>query len=142
MITGDFETRSVVNLTKQGATRYADDPSTQVLCFCWAYDDEEEIHVWHRDHPWIEKSERPDELIERIRSGEIFEAHNAGFEYRIWNGPLRREFPEFDVGITLDQLRCSAAKASCLSLRRRLGHAVNDLALQHRKDPDGERLIN
>jgi DNA polymerase len=122
--------------------RYALDPLTQALCFRWAYDDENEIHLWHRNHPWIEKSERPDELIERIRAGELFEAHNAKFEFLIWNNTLRREFPEFDVELQLEQMRCSAAKASCLSLRRRLGDAVNDIGLAERKDPDGQRLIN
>jgi DNA polymerase len=142
MITGDFETRGVVDLTKMGATRYATDPITQVLCFCWSYDQEEEVHLWHRYHPWIAKSERPDELIDRIKSGELFEAHNAKFEFLIWNNVLTREFPEFDVKLQMEQMRCSAAKASCLSLRRKLGDAVNDLGLEHRKDPDGQRLIN
>lgn len=141
MITGDFETRSVVDLIKFGATRYAVDPTTQVLCFCWSYDQEEEIHLWHRDHPWIEKDPPPLELLERIAAGELFEAHNARFEFLIWNYVLMREFPEFNVALQVEQMRCSAAKASCLSLRRRLGHAVNDLGLTHRKDPDGERLI-
>ncbi len=125
-----------------GAMRYATDEHTQVLCLSWSYDDEEEIHLWHRDHPWIEKSDRPDELIERIRAGELFEAHNAKFEYVIWNHVLRREFPEFDVELQMEQMRCSAAKASCLSLRRKLGDAANDIGLTERKDTDGQRLIN
>src|SRR5674476_1273339 len=125
-----------------GATRYATDVLTQVLCLQWAYDDEEEVHLWHRNHPWIAKSAPPDELIERIKSGELFEAHNAKFEFLIWNNVLLREFPEFEVALQMEQMRCSAAKASCLSLRRKLGDAVNDLGLEHRKDPDGQRLIN
>ena len=125
-----------------GATRYAMDPLTQALCLRWAYDDEEEVHLWHRDHPWIAKSPRPDELIERIKSGELFEAHNAKFEFLIWNNVLTREFPEFDVKLQMEQMRCSAAKASCLSLRRKLGDAANDIGLSERKDTDGQRLIN
>src|ERR1019366_3485477 len=144
MITADFETRGVVDLTKMGATRYSTDPLTQALCLRWAYDDEEEVHLWHRNHPWIEKSARPDELIERIKSGELFEAHNAKFEFLIWNNVLTREdeFPEFDVKLQMEQMRCSAAKASCLSLRRKLGDAANDVGLSERKDTDGQRLIN
>lgn len=138
----DFETRSTVDLKRYGAMRYAMDPLTQVLCMCWAFDQEEEVHIWHRDHPWIGKSVRPDELIERIISGELVEAHNAKFEYVIWNYVLRREFPEFDVEIPVEQMRCSAAKASCLSLPRALGDAVKALGLPERKDPDGQRLIN
>src|SRR5487761_295005 len=97
-----------------GAMRYALDPLTQVLCLRWSYDDEEEIHLWHRDHPWIAKSSRPDELLERVLAGELFEAHNAKFEYAIWNNVLMREFPEFDVPLQMKQMRCSAATASCL----------------------------
>jgi DNA polymerase len=115
--------------------------STQALCLAWAFDEEEEVHLWHRAHPWTEQSERPDELIERIRDGEEVEAHNAGFEFYIWNIALRNEFPEFDVDITLDQLRCSAAKASCMSLPRSLGDAVQAVQLEHRKTADGRRLI-
>jgi len=146
VITGDFETRGVIDLTKMGAQRYAMDPLTQALCFRWVYDNEEKVHLWHRNHPWIAKTDPRDksvrELIERIRSGELFEAHNAKFEYLIWNYVLRREFPEFDVALQIDQMRCSAAKASCLSLRRKLGDAANDIGLSERKDPDGQRLIN
>jgi DNA polymerase len=144
LITMDFETRGVVDLTKMGATRYATDPLTQVLCLRWAYDDEEEVHLWHRNHPWIKKSARPDELIERIKSGELVEAHNAKFEFLIWNNVLIREdeFPEFEVKLQMEQMRCSAAKASCLSLRRKLGDAANDVGLSERKDTDGQRLIN
>lgn len=141
MITLDFETRSAADLLKWGATRYAHDVSTQALCIAWTYDEEEEIHLWHRDHPWIEKSKRPDELIERIRSGEKVEAHNARFEYVIWNIALRREFPEFDVALDPEQLHCSAAKASCISAPRGLGDAADAFGLEERKDADGRRLI-
>jgi DNA polymerase len=144
MITLDFETRSVADLIKWGATRYALDPSTQALCFAWAYDDEEHVDLWHRDHPWIERSPVPDELLDRISSGEIVEAHNAFFEYVIWNEVLLREYPDDfrGVKISLDQLRCSAAKASCLSLPRGLGDAVAALGLEQKKLADGRRLIN
>ena len=157
----DFETRGIVDLVKCGATRYALDPATQVLVLCWSYGDEFEefpdpikgtvtrlkVHRWNRAHTdkgvqWCEKSPRPDELIERIKRGELVKAHNAGFEYRIWNWVLMREFPEFDVPLRVEQMRCSAAEASCLSLRRKLGDVANDLGISERKDTDGTRLIN
>ena len=89
-----------------------------------------------------EKSRRPDELIERIKGGELVEAHNAKFEFNIWNFVLMREFPEFDAALRMEQMRCSAAKASCLSLPRALGDAANAIQLTERKDTDGQRLIN
>lgn len=141
MIYLDFETRSTIDLIKLGATRYATDVSTQVLCISWLFDHEKDVGLWHRNHPWIEKSPRPYELLERIASGETVEAHNARFEFLIWNESLRREFPEFDVPLKLEQLRCSAAKGSCVSLPRALGDACEALTLPERKDPDGSRLI-
>lgn len=146
MIYGDFETRSACDI-KYGAFRYAEDVSTAVLCLAWTFDQEDDVHLWHRAHPrpdgsfWCDKSERPDELIERIKAGEHFEAHNAKFEYAIWNTVLTRDFPEFDVKLKIDQMRCSAAKASCLSLPRALGDAANAVGLLNRKDTDGKRLI-
>jgi hypothetical protein len=150
LIFADFETRSVIDVTKLGATRYAMDPSTQVLCLCWSFDDDADVFLWHRAHqedgkePWCQKTRRPDELIERIRSGETFEAHNAGFEFAIWNEVLTREFPEFDVKLKLEQMRCSAAKASCLSLPRALGDALKAVGAptEFHKMADGRRLIN
>jgi DNA polymerase len=142
MITLDFETRSAANLLKWGQRRYASDVSTQVLCLAWAYDQEEEVHLWHRGHDWIEKSPTPDELIKRIRGGEQVEAHNAGFEFNIWNLALRREFPEFDVDLEIENMHCSAAKASCLSLPRGLEDAIRAVGLPDHKIADGKRLIN
>jgi len=142
----DFETRSAADLKRWGARRYALDTSTQALCLAWSFDQEEKVYLWHRAHPtWatpMPKSKRPDELIERIRSGEPVEAHNAGFEFNIWNECFTVEFPEFNVKLTLDQLYCSAAKASCLSLPRSLDDAVDALGLPDRKIADGRRLIN
>jgi DNA polymerase len=110
---------------------------------CWSFDQDPKVDLWHREHPWIAKSKFPKELCERIASGELVEAHNAGFEFHIWNIVLRREFPEFEPYVLkLEQMRCSAAKASCLSLPRALGDAVNAVNLPQKKLADGRRLIN
>jgi DNA polymerase len=145
MITLDFETRSAADLIRWGQRRYALDTSTQALCLAWQFPEEPidgPVHLWHRGHDWIEKSERPDELIERIRDGEPVEAHNAGFEFNIWNETLTTEFPEFDVKLQIEQMFCSAAKASCISLPRALEDAIRALGLEHHKIADGKRLIN
>lgn len=145
MITIDFEGRSAADLIRWGQRRYALDVSTQALCLCWQYSEkpiDSDVHLWHRDHPWIEKSEPDDELIRRIRDGEPVEAHNAGFEFNFWNLAFTREFPEWDVKLQVEQMFCSAAKASCMSLPRSLEDAVVALGLPHHKIADGKRLIN
>lgn len=147
MIYLDFETRGIVDLKRCGATRYAIDPHTQVLCFCWSFDHEEDVWLWHRNHPWIEAAAFPTELCGRIADGEPVEAHNAGFEFSVWNNTLCRhdEFPEFrEFPLTLEQMRCSAAKASCVSLPRGLGEALKAIGAppEFCKLEDGQRLIN
>jgi DNA polymerase len=149
MITLDFETRGVPDLPKVGQRRYATDTSTQALCLAWAYDQEEEVHLWHRGHqepdadePWCYADEPDDELIRRIADGEPVEAHNAGFEFHIWNEALLRDFPAFKVKLQIEQMHCSAAKASCLSLPRALEDAIRAVGLPEHKIADGKRLIN
>jgi|GEM_PF-2578291 len=145
MITLDFETRGVADLIKWGQRRYALDVSTQALCLCWQFPEEPidgPVHLWHRGHDWIEKDEPDDELIRRIRDGEPVEAHNAGFEFNVWNEAFTREFPEWDVKLKVEQMFCSAAKASCMSLPRGLEDAISAVGLQHHKIADGKRLIN
>lgn len=140
MIVLDFETRSTCDI-RHGVTRYTKHPTTQVLCLCWVYDDEPEVHLWHRGHPWIEQSRRPDELLARIASGEECEAHNAGFEFGTWNDVFMREFPEIDVHLKFEQLHCSAAKGSCVSMPRALGDAAAAAGIINRKDERGVYLI-
>lgn len=112
---------------------------------CWQYPEEPidgPVHLWHRGHEWIEKDEPDEELIRRIRDGEPVEAHNAGFEFNVWNEAFTREFPEWDVKLKVEQMFCSAAKASCMSLPRGLEDAVVAVGLRHHKIADGKRLIN
>jgi len=43
----DFETRSAADLTRTGAWRYAADPTTEVLCVCFAAG-ADPVEVWLR----------------------------------------------------------------------------------------------
>jgi DNA polymerase len=44
-MTWDFESRSAANLNTSGSWRYAADPTTQILCLCYAIDDGE-VQTW------------------------------------------------------------------------------------------------
>jgi len=155
MIYADFETRSLVDLKKVGTYRYARDPSTDVLCMCWTWDDDPRVWLWHPGFEdrtptqAVKKAERhprrdlppapfPDELAERILLGEEIEAHNVFFERNIWTAIMvaRYGFPEVDP----DQWRCSAAVAASFGMRRRLEHIATDLKVAEQKDMPGHRL--
>jgi DNA polymerase bacteriophage-type len=71
----DFETRSVCDLRKAGAWRYAEDRSTEVLCLCW-HDGAARV--------WL-PGESTDALATLAADPDcIFVAHNAQFEQAIW----------------------------------------------------------
>ena len=85
-LTIDFETRSAAPLKDCGAAAYAQHPTTEVICLALK---------WHGQLPviWYSPPFRelgldsiPDEQVEDMVSrAEIIEAHNASFEFNIWN---------------------------------------------------------
>ena len=155
MIYLDFETRSACELKFHGTYQYARHPSTDVMCLCWTYDDEDEVHVWHPgfiDFAEVQQSKVadrtkndlpatpfPDELAERVELGELMEAHNAFFERNIWMAIMVQKygFPAVDD----DQWRCSAAVAASFAMRRKLEHVAADLRVSQQKDMDGHKAM-
>jgi Mesyanzhinovviridae DNA polymerase I len=131
--TMDFETKSRLSVTKVGAFRYALDPSTEILCLSWRIPGGE-LRLWH---PWLEST--PDELCDWIAAGGIVECHNAEFEYAVWKyiGHARHGWPS----LSINQLRCSAAKAAALALPRALENVGIVLKLPVKKDMAGRRLM-
>ena len=97
MVTGDFETRSACDLKKAGAWAYSMHPTTEVMCFCWNFSEDpiEKVYEWQAGFPHlgIDQSPFPQELADRVAAGEILEAHNAFFEWCIWNHVWRRMLP-------------------------------------------------
>ena len=135
MITMDFETRSACKLKECGTYIYSIHPSTEIMCLAWAYDDEEDVYIWH---PGMPERWHLDELLRRVASGEIVEAHNAMFERCIWtNVGFVEGWPELDPR----QIRCSAAKVAALTLPRALGDAIKALGIPVPKDEQGRKLM-
>lgn len=153
----DIETFSEVNLKQVGVHRYAEDPSTEVLCISFANGD---------DPPsiWIpyDKKTIPRELQRRIaqymlnmrggtyigrrvpealqwhaRNGGQFRAHNSQFERVVLNGRPGQKirFPT----TKRTQWYCTAAKAAVLAMPRDLSRLCSNTALDtpHKKDEDG-----
>lgn len=145
--TGDFETRSELNLNKVGAWLYSKHPSTEVMCFAYRlpwYPEvgkPDDVALWHRAHPehLISESNPPEDLFEAIADGMCFEAHNAFFEWCIWNNIM---VPRYGWPIIPPhQWRCSAAKAAASSLPRKLEWACDVLSLSQQKDDEGHKLM-
>jgi DNA polymerase len=131
MITIDFETRSRCDLKACGSSRYARDPSTEVLCLAYAIDDD--IKLWHPGLP------EPLDLLEEITKGRLVEAHNAMFERLIWRHICHRRFGWPDI--PFEQWRCSAAKCSRHTLPRSLGEAGKAIGATAQKDAEGAKIM-
>ena len=74
----DYETRSRAILRKVGANRYANDPSTEILCAAYAVDDDP-VQLWVPGNPvpleFIEAARNPRWVL--AAHGDHFENHRA-----------------------------------------------------------------
>lgn len=127
IVTGDFETRSRVDLTVVGAWRYSVDPSTEVLCFHWAIDDGP-VQRWRPGLP------PPLDLFEALGEGAVFEAHSAFFEWCVWHNVMskRHGWPRLRSG----RVMCTAARAAVACLPRRLEQAAIHAGCEYLKLDD------
>jgi DNA polymerase len=125
----DFETRSRIDLKKQGVYRYAYDPSTEILCAAYAIDDGP-VQIWHKGQPIP-----LDLLAAALDPNVYFRAWNASFERQVWNAKLGRALP-----IPLERWVCSAALAARAGLPRALGKAASFLKLPEQKLAGGPLL--
>ena len=86
----DAETRSLLDLRKVGAARYARHPSTDIWCVSYAIDDQPA-------QIWLPGESVPPAIVEAAADPSVvFVAHNAGFERAIWEHILapRYGWPE------------------------------------------------
>lgn len=123
----DIETYSEVDLRAAGVYRYAEHPSTEILCFSYAFDDGP-VQDWQPGQPV------PLDVIEHVRNKGEFRAHNAQFERVVLNGVAGQKigFPR----IAIRQCICTAAKMAASGLPRGLDDAAAQLG-GIRKDEGG-----
>jgi len=114
----DIETYSECDLGAAGVYKYAEHPSTELLCFSYAFDDEP-VLSWRPGHPL------PARLRDHIQNREQVRAHNAQFERVVLNGIAGKKigFPH----ISIEQTVCTAAKMAAHGLPRALGAAASAL---------------
>lgn len=132
IVSVDFETRSAVDLRKTGVYIYADDPSTDVWCMAYAFDDEEP-KVWTPADPIDTRLE--DYIVE----GGKLRAFNSSFERVIWNKIMAPRYNWPRTGAS--QWFCTMAQASAMGLPRALGQVAAVLGVEQQKDKTGQALM-
>ena len=131
----DFETSSKTDLTEHGLGRYLDDPTTRAYCFTFRLPGMATADLWEVGQPV------PKQIVGHL-NGSPLVAHNAPFDFWIWNLILRRqhgyhELPEIKIG----QVRCSAARARYNGLPGSLAGACEALGLPVQKDTEGAKWM-
>ena len=127
-----------------GAAKYADDPTTEVLCLAYDLKDGTGRKMWLPGQPL------PLDLIQHLAQFDasapasyeqrgLCETHNSMFEFRIWTSVLHERWgwPPID----LRQMRCSMAKARAYSLPGALGNLAEVLRVPIGKDKDGKKQL-
>lgn len=130
----DFETRSRCDLTKHGVYNYAQDPSTNVLCMSYAFDDDD-VKTWlpfvHDAHGHVKKMPFPIQVANY--KGMIY-AHNAAFERLIFWYVLQ-------INFKLEQFYCTATQARANCAPGKLEDVGRFAGASMRKDHRGAQLI-
>ena len=128
----DLESRSAVDLRRAGVHRYAADPTTDLWCACYAFDDEP-VETWVPGEPC------PDRVRRHVLDGEPLFAFNAGFERVMWQSILG---PRYGWPVPkLEQWEDTAAWGAAMGLPRGLGDAARAMGLPQEKDDEGHRLM-
>jgi DNA polymerase len=131
----DFETVSACDLKEAGSARYAEDPTTAILCLCFEDKSTGTILPWRPDKPDNRETLRFLAADPEI----IFVAHQAGFEKDIWRAIMVREFgfPDVPNERWHDTLAVCAQKGLPLDLET----VVAELGIPGEKDMDGSKLV-
>jgi DNA polymerase len=133
-LTLDFETASNCDLKEAGAWRYAEAPTTEILCAAWVVDG-------HHSSIWTPGID--DHLLKLLRQYAvwdqvIFEAHNAGFEQAIWHYIMERQYGM--PPIPVERWDCTMARCLYNGLPAKLETAAQVLGLTEQKDMEGSAL--
>lgn len=128
----DFESKSRCDLKKAGAWRYAEHPTTSVLCLSYGSVGSDIEDTWFPGQP------APQVLIDAIAAGETFIAHNAGFEQAMWLRQLveKHGWPKIPIA----QWHDTQARCASLAIPQKLDKVGHVLQLAVEKDMEGNRL--
>jgi len=128
----DLESRSQCDLIKHGLRRYVTDPTTQVICMAYCFEDTD-IRFWWSDEPF------PVEVSEHFVSGGPIMAWNSNFEQNMFEFVVCNDY---DVPTPKpNQWRCAMTVALVNGYPGGLGDAVAAAGLPVAKMAEGRRLI-
>ena len=103
----DLETRSTLDLTKVGAYRYFEHPTTEILLASYAIDDGP-VCRWRPGQP------APEEISFHVKHGGLVAGWNVGFERQAWEARLT---PVHDWPLpSVEQFHDTAALAAAMAL--------------------------
>ena len=136
----DYETRSKANLRKVGAFPYAEDPSTIILMFAVAIDDDEPI-LWDIFDTYGTNDKAAALFQYAVNHGLRICAHNYQFEHAISKYVLPRQANSSIPTPDLDNWRCTAAMLRNVGAPHSLAQGAAFLKLPEQKDNEGKRLI-
>lgn len=130
----DFEAASHTDLKLHGLARYLADPSTRPYCFTFLLPGMRTADLWEMGRPV------PRQIITHIEARRPFRAHNAGYDYHVWNGPLQRFVKDLPL-LDPRQVQCSAARARYNGLPGSLERAGQAMQLPIQKDVEGAEAM-
>lgn len=130
----DFETTSKCDLPSEGLGKYLADPTTRAYCFTYRLPGMHSTELWTYGQP-ISPS-----IIRHVEAGGLFVAHNAPFDFWIWNLVLRRDYDGLPE-LKMSQVRCSAARARYNGLPGSLEGACEAMGLPIQKDTEGGKYM-
>ena len=128
----DYETRSRCDLRTRGSYNYAQDPSTEIICMAYAFDDEDVV-LWTPDQTF------PKRIAQHFFSQDQIRAHNAGFDRLITEFVLCQDFKVPTP--VLSQWYCTAAQARANCAPGSLEDVGRFASSSMRKDHRGNQLI-
>jgi len=132
----DFETRSAVDIRKVGAWKYAMHPSTDIMCMGVNFEDKGSPGVWVLNKPRLHKSLRyhfdPKETQ--------IVAHNAHFEYAIWNYILHKKYG-WPALWEPEHWNCTMARGMMCGLPASLDNLGKALDIKMQKDMKGRMAM-
>jgi DNA polymerase len=130
----DFETRSTCDLRAHGVYNYAQDPTTDVLCMSYAFDDDE-VQTWVPTYTDADGHVKKNAFPIQVRdyTGLIY-AHNAAFERLIFWYVL-------GINYKLEQFYCTAAQARANCAPGSLEDVGRFAGASMKKDHRGAQLI-